>query len=87
MLRMNHQFIEEQVLAIISKRLGDEVCNELENDTRLINYGVDSIDLLCILADLEKTFDITIANEDFFQKHAITLQSIYEYIAKILDLP
>lgn len=77
---MNREAIEAQVRAIMAKWLGSTVGYEIGENTDLSRLGVDSIALLCVLADIERAFDVAIVDEFVFQRHFATLYSIVDYI-------
>lgn len=61
---MNKQDIEDKLRAIIVDRIGVDP-SEVGTDTNLINdLGCDSLDIVEIVMDVEREFNIQIPNED-----------------------
>ena len=63
-----------------------EILNELDNDTDLTTLGLDSINVVYVIGDLEETFGIICAPEDLLldnfstYNHIISLIQRYENI-------
>ena len=82
--RLNIRFMtEKDILGTIRKIISEQTGVEEEDvllDSRLISIGVDSLDFVEITMIAEKTFGITIPDEDVRGKS--TVQDIVNYLVK-----
>lgn len=75
-----YSFVEGQIRRIISDKLNNDIGYGLDKNQPFTQSGIDSIDLLCMIVELERTFDITIGEEDFFSMYALSINTLTGYI-------
>ena len=83
---MNNKYsdIETVIRKTITDYYGNGMGTNLDKSIPFVQYGIDSLDLLCIIVELERTFEITVDEEDFFRVHVISISSLLQYITKKL---
>ena len=59
-----------------------EILNELDNDTDLTTLGLDSINVVYVIGDLEETFGIIFAPEDLLLDNLSTYNKIISLIQR-----
>ncbi len=67
--------------------LYDESINELDRDESLIKSGyIDSTGIIGLVAYIEKTFGIRVNDNEIIPENFDTINRIYEYICKKLEI-
>lgn len=61
---MTRDEIKKQVIAIIVDKLGKEEKDITENSTFVQDLGADSLDIVELIMEFEKVFNLTIPDED-----------------------
>lgn len=69
----------EQVKTIIAGHTGTRI-DAINADSEVDDLGGDSLDTLSIIMDIEKTFDISVSDDDIYGLR--TVQNMVDYIEK-----
>ncbi len=74
--------IKELITSVIEEMIGISLPNE---NTRLIDAGVDSMKMIELVLELENRFDIEFEHEMLSYKTLRTVSSIAEYVYKRIN--
>ena len=63
----------------------DGVAKQIEEDTDLLEYGLDSMTCVGVVVSLEEEFGITVDEEDLLVENMSTISKIKELVEKYED--
>lgn len=72
--------LERKVLTILADVLMTDKRNIRRENTLVDDLGADSIDLVEVVMELEKTFDITIRDDEAEQLNEWTVGDLYKFV-------
>ena len=72
--------LERKVLTILADVLMTDKMNIRRENTLVDDLGADSIDFVEVVMELEKTFDITIKDDEAEQLNEWTVGDLYKFV-------
>jgi len=75
----------QELLNIISEKTTNIDVNKLDPDEELEEQGLDSLDIISTLFDLEEKYNIKIGEDDISQGNLSTINAIVAFIKKHVD--
>lgn len=78
--KLSQRTIERKVRTILADVLMTDKKNIRRENTLVDDLGADSIDFVEIVMELEKTFDITIRDDEAEQLNEWTVGDLYKYV-------
>lgn len=73
--------IQEKVLLIFSKYCDRPVCEK----EKLSDLGLDSLEFIKLIIELEDSFNIEIEDEELYIKEIVKISDYVDYIYKVLQ--
>ena len=75
---------EKTILAVIRSLIErhDDADVELKSDSRLTDLGLDSLDVMSLLFDVEQAFDVKIAEEDIAAHNLLHAGKLADFLAE-----
>ncbi|MBP5310990.1 MAG: acyl carrier protein [Lachnospiraceae bacterium] len=75
--------IKEIVISVLE--LAEDDAKQIEEDTDLLEYGLDSMTCVGVVVSLEEEFGITVDEEDLLVENMSTISKIKELVEKYED--
>jgi acyl carrier protein len=78
--KLSERTIESKVRDILADVLMTDKKNIRREKTLVDDLGADSIDFVEVVMELEKTFDITIKDDEAVQLYELTVGDLYKFV-------
>lgn len=80
---MKRETIEAEIKKEICKLIGSDY--EISNETTIMNTGIESIDCIKLLINIEEMFDITFSDDDLMGVKQLTVGKLIDIVTSLCE--